>query len=84
MIYADDILLLSASRNGLQNMVDISAEFARSKNIKFGTDPDKRKSKSKCIISSKKDIKSAKSIKLDGRDLPWVDQIKYLGCTLVK
>ena len=52
--YADDLLLLSASRTGLQEMVSISEKFAGSKNLKFSTDPDPNKSKTKCIVFSRK------------------------------
>ena len=44
-IYADDILLLSASRSGLQAMVNICEKFASYKNLEFGTHPDPKKSK---------------------------------------
>ena len=54
MIFADDIMLLSASRSGLQALVDICQEFTSEKNLKFGTDPDPSKSKTKCIIFSKR------------------------------
>ena len=36
-IYADDILLLSASRMGLQSMVNICEKFTADRNLKFGT-----------------------------------------------
>ena len=36
-IFADDILLLSASRLGLQSMVNTCAQFASERNLKFGT-----------------------------------------------
>ena len=44
-VYADDIILLSASRNGLQKMVDNCQKFVSSKNLKFGTSPNPKKSK---------------------------------------
>ena len=82
IIYADDIFLLSASRNGLQNLVNLSNSFARSRNLIFGTDPDPNKSKSKCLIFYKKDMKNVKNIELNGGILPWVKNIKYLGFIL--
>ena len=39
--YADDLLLLSASRSGLQSMVKICENFAKSKNLQFSTNPVK-------------------------------------------
>ena len=40
MIFADDIFLLSASRSGLQELVNICQEFVKSRNLKFGTNLD--------------------------------------------
>ena len=48
LVFADDILLLSASRSGLQAMVDICYGFAAKRNLKFGTNSDQEKSKTKC------------------------------------
>ena len=50
MIFADDIILLSASRSGLQAMVNFCQEFAASRNLKFGTNVNPMKSKTKCIL----------------------------------
>ena len=79
--YADDLLLLSASRSGLQSMVNICAGFAREKNLKFSTNPDPIKSKTKGIIFAKKpkDRLNILPVKLNGDDLPWVSDVKHLG-----
>ena len=53
LIFADDIMLLSASCSGLQTLVDLFQEFVSGKNLKFGTNPDPVKSKTKCIAFSK-------------------------------
>ena len=84
MIFADDIFLLSASRNGLQVMVDICQDFVTSRNLKFGTNIDPDKSKTKCIVFAKRmkpNFKPA-NIMLNGDRLPWVKQVKHLGHTL--
>ena len=83
-IFADDIILLSASRNGLQSMVNTCSKFAGSLNLSFGTDPDVKKSKTKCIMfyASKRKKFEPLKIVLDRNDLPWVDSVKHLGCTL--
>ena len=81
-VFADDIVLLSASRNGLQTMVDICQEFVGAKNLKFGTDLNHVKSKTKCIIFGKKSPTPVKNISLNGNILPWVNEIKHLGNTL--
>ena len=82
--YADDLLLLSASRTGLQEMVSICERFALSKNLKFSTDPDPAKSKTKCIVFAKKfcDRQNIAPVLLNGLPLPWVGQVKHLGNVL--
>ena len=81
-IFADDVILLSAIRNGLQAMVDKCSSFEKSRNLTFGTDNDPKKSKTKSIIFSKKPPKNPIAIVLDGNDLPWVASLVHLGCTL--
>ena len=84
-IFADDILLLSASRAGLQEMINICERFAKKKYLKFGTNPVPEKSKTKCIIFSKKKSVSEADIApiiLNGNPLPWVRDVKHLGNTL--
>ena len=79
--YADDILLLSGSRSGLQSLVSLCSQFMEKKCLKFSTSPDPWKSKTKCIIFSQKTVNTStvRSIELDGKSLPWVSQIKHLG-----
>ena len=79
--YADDLLLLSASRSGLQSMVKICQDFAQSRNLKFSTNPDPKKSKTKCLIFSKqaRARQGVLPVLLNGDPLPWVDQVKHLG-----
>lgn len=84
-VYADDIFLLSASRNGLQSMVNISQKFADKFNLKFSTNPTNiAKSKTKCIIFSPKvsERRGVSQIILDGVPLPWVEDLKHLGNTV--
>ena len=84
LIFADDIILLSASRNRLQIMVNICQEFVSSRNLKFGTDVNPEKSKTKYILFTKRKQNSndLAPLVLDGCDLPWVKSIKHLGHTL--
>ena len=79
--YADDLLLLSASRSGLQAMVKIAEEFAKSRSLKFSTNPDPKKSKTKCLVFSKlaRARQDILPILLNGDPLPWVDTVKHLG-----
>ena len=65
-------------------MIDICQDFVSSRNLSFGTNIDPKKSKTKCLVFTKKrvDLDSLKRIKLDGNDLPWVDNIRHLSHTL--
>ena len=82
--YADDLLLLSASRSGLQELVRICEKFARMKSLKFSTSADPEKSKTKCIIFSRRPVDSRKvaPIMLNADPLPWVTKVKHLGNVL--
>ena len=46
--YADDLFLLSPSIDGLQEMLKVCEEYARSHNLKFSTHVNPQKSKTKC------------------------------------
>ena len=72
--YADDLLLLSASRSGLQSMADTYSVFMKKKCLKFSTNANPAKSKTKCRIFSKKpkDRENVLPIMLNGDNLPWV------------
>ena len=76
--------IVSASRTGLQEMIKISQAFAAKMNLKFGTNINIEKSKTKCIIFSKTKMNTCqiKEVILDGHRLPWVSQVKHLGHTL--
>ena len=47
--FADDIVLLAPSRGAMEIMLATCERFAAENNLKFSTDPDPVKSKSKCI-----------------------------------
>ena len=79
--YSDDNLLLSPSLYGLQEMLSICEEFAIEHNLKFSTDSNPSKCKTKCIAFSPKQT-HLPELKLCGNPLPWVNQIKHLGTTL--
>ena len=72
------------SRSGLQSLVNICQKFASKKNLKFGTNPNPEKSKTKCIVFSKKarDHINLAPVKLDGVPLSLVKKVVHLGCTL--
>ena len=65
-------------------MVDICAKFAKKMNLKFSTSLDPSKSKTKCIMFSKKlrDRQNVAPVLLNGDPLPWVEEVKHLGNVL--
>ena len=81
LVYADDIILLCPSRAGLQAMINVCEKFAGENNLKFSTNTDPKKSKTKCIHFSKQKIELAEII-LNGDTLPWVDSALHVGNTL--
>ena len=80
-VYADDIVLLSPSLDGLQNMVNTCSRYAKKHNLVFSTHQNPKKSKTKCMafLRTKRTLRS---IDLDGKALPWITTIKHLGSTV--
>jgi hypothetical protein len=76
--YADDNFLLAPSREALQNMLDTCEEYAMEHNLKFSTNVNPVKSKTKCMAFLKK-TREIQPVKLCGDDLPWVEKGKHLG-----
>ena len=78
---ADDLVALSPSRTGLEELVQRCERFAMSRNIKFNT------KKSVCMLfnpqrpHSVSHLTNSKPpvITLNGQSLSWVEQFKYLG-----
>ena len=81
LVYADDVFLLAPSREGLQVLVTESEKFATKRNLKFSTHPIPAKSKTKCIIFSKRNIKidQISPILLNNSPLPYVEKLLHLG-----
>ena len=66
-------------------MVNICYNYVSSRNLKFGTNSNPEKSKTKCMIFKYKQSKNyghPLNIELNGYKLPWVDQVKHLGHVL--
>ena len=62
-------------------MLKICEDFSNEHSMKFSTDPDPNKSKTKCLhFTTKKRI--VHKLKLNGDDLPWVQKAKHLGNSL--
>ena len=83
--YADDIILLAPTRSAAQRMLCICENFARIYNIKYSTDNDPRKSKSKAmyVVGEKRTgLPKPEPLILCGKPLPWVETAEHLGHTL--
>ena len=81
IVYADDIVLLSPSIDGLQNMIMSCNKYAKFHNLTFSTHDIPAKSKTKCVAFVADD-KFPRKMTLDGKTLPWVRSVKHLGTTL--
>ena len=76
--YSDDNWLLAPSLGALQDMLRTCEEYATKHNLKFSTDPDPVKCKTK-LMAFLKSPRELPSLVLCGVELPWVDRIKHLG-----
>ena len=79
--FADDIVLLAPSRGAMEIMLATCEKFAAENNLKFSTDIDPKKSKTKCIYMCGKmtNVQYPVSLQLYGVDLPWVTSAVHLG-----
>ena len=80
--YSDDNFLLAPSREALQDMLSICERYAESHGLKFSTDPDPKKSKTRCLTFLQKE-RQIKPVILCGNELPWISSCKHLGNTIV-
>ena len=76
--YSDDNWVLAPSLDSLQNILTTCQEYAASHNLKFSTDPNSTKCKTKCLAFLKKK-RVLPELLLCGNPLPWVDKLKHLG-----
>ena len=79
--YSDDSLLLAPSLESLQEMIKTCEDYAKSHNLRFSTDQDPNKCKTKCIAYLQKS-RQLPPMYLCGHPLPWVTSAKHLGITL--
>ena len=79
--YSDDNWAVAPSLSSLQDMISTMEEYANSHNLKFSTDPNPVKCKTKCMAYLRKP-RNLPSMMLCGTTLPWVDHIKHLGITV--
>ena len=81
IVYADDIVLLSPCIDGLQRMIDTCSRYAKSHNLSFSTHENPKRSKTKCMAFQRKK-KGMDNLKLNDKNLPWVNSVKHLGSTI--
>ena len=76
--YSDDNWLLAPSLSALKDMLETCQEYAAAHNLKFSTDPNPKKCKTKCMafLAKKRELPS---MMLCGNPLPWVDRLLHLG-----
>ncbi|CAF0930523.1 unnamed protein product [Brachionus calyciflorus] len=85
LAYADDLLLISPTKKGLQDMLDIISKIGKELEIKFNPN------KTVYVIFNKKKSRNMKDrrddmwndlLKLDGEEITRADSLKYLGVEL--
>jgi len=77
VLYADDIIFLSASLKVLQKLSDIATETAETLLLEFNT------KKSVCIAFGPRIPRSLPSLLLGHKHIEWRDSISYLGVTFL-
>ena len=79
--WADDFLLLAPSRIAMQLMLDIASTFVEEVDLKFSTDPDPAKMKSKVnfVTGSRMNLTQPAPLMLSCQPLPYVRQATHLG-----
>ena len=77
-MYADDLLLLSASMLDLQKMLDICSSVGEGLRMKFSA------SKSMCIVIGPYQNLCFSNLTLGNMSLPWVESLEYLGICILK
>ena len=79
--YADDLFLISPTMDGLQDMLNVCERYALEHNLRFSTNENPVKSKTKCMAFLGKD-RPLRRLKLCSNELPWVEKGKHLGICL--
>ena len=82
--YADDVVLIAPCRQAMQMMLNTVKSFADRYNISFSTDPEPKKSKSKCIfiVGKRRGLAKPVPLMLGDHQLPWVENAVHLGHVL--
>ena len=79
--YADDLFLMSPTVDGLQEMLFVCERYAEKHNLKFSTNSNPQKSKTKCMAFLQKE-RQLRELRLCNNFLPWVASGKHLGMRL--
>ena len=75
--YADDIVLMCPSRNGLQHMIDICYNFFKQLNLVISINTiNPAKSKTKCMAFGIKN--NPNPLRLNNISIPWTDSYVHL------
>ena len=77
IMYADDLILLSPSVTGLQNMLNTCSVYGAHNDIVFNS----VKTVSVAIGPRPRIISNTRPVNIDKRPIQWVEQFKYLGVT---
>ena len=80
--FADDLLMMAPNRAAMEGMLEICEHYAFEHNLKFSTDPNPNKSKSKCVYMTghrHRNVAKPANLHLNGRELPWVNHATHLG-----
>ena len=78
ILFADDIVLLSPTRSGLQRMIEDCSSYCNRYGLSFNA------KKSKIMVFSKQavDYSKIQSLTISGNSIEFVEQIRYLGTTI--
>ena len=76
--YSDDNICLAPSLHALQDMLRTCQDFAAEHNLKFSTDVNPTKCKTKTLAFLKHQ-RPLPNLTLCGNPLPWTDKCKHLG-----
>ena len=79
--YSDDNVCLAPSLNALQDMLNTCQTYATAHNLKFSTDINPVKCKTK-TMAFLKNTRVLPSLTLCGNPLPWTDKCKHLGTVI--
>jgi len=73
LMYADDLLLLSASVTGLQELINMCVSSSKDLCLTFN------ENKSYCIVVGPRNYDKLAEVCVDGNALKWTNSIRYLG-----